>query len=142
MSGRGGREEEARTKLLCPVGTYPDKLKTEVLECSALPPQEMLFPLTVAWSRPVGGTPPGSVVVVGPLVPISFRHLVSISQLISGDQALLSLRIGGWVFHWQASRVGVGRKKGRLGLAPVLDSGGGISGELAKLPGPSFYEGP
>lgn len=131
MSGRGGREEAARTKLRCPVGTYPDKLKTEVLERSALPPQETLFASIVAWSRRVGGAPPGS---PSPLVPIYFRHLVSISQLISGDEALLSLRAGGWVFHRQASRVGVGREKGRLGLTPVLDSGGGISEELAKLP--------
>lgn len=80
MSGRHGREEGARTKLLCPVGTYLEKLKTEVLEGSALLPQEMLFPSTVAWSRRVGGSPPGS---LSPLVLIYFRHLVSISQLIS-----------------------------------------------------------
>lgn len=27
-------------------------------------------------------------------------------------------------------------------MTPVMDSGRGISGELAKLPGPSSYEGP
>lgn len=38
--------------------------------------------------------------------------------------------------------MGVERKKWRLGLIPVLDSGGGVSGELAKPPGPFSYRGP
>lgn len=45
-------------------------------------------------------------------------------------------------FHWQEHRVGVGRKKWRLGPTRVLDSGGGVSGELAQPPGPSPSQGP
>ena len=52
--------------------------------------------------------------------------------------------VGGWVFHCQEGKVGVEnkkKKKRKSGLTPVLDSGGGISGKLAKTPGPFSYQG-
>lgn len=55
----------------------------------------------------MGGTSPGS---PSPVVPICIRHLVSISQLISGDQALMSAE--GWGLGFKlARRQGGSREK-------------------------------
>lgn len=79
ISGRGGREEVARTKLLCPGGTYPDKL----LECFALPPRN-IAPLHCGLEHGDGRHP-----TLAHWCPSTYmRRLVSISQLVSGDQAL------------------------------------------------------
>lgn len=73
-----------------------------------------------------------------PLVPIYTKHLVSISQLIRGDQALM-----GWGLGFPlARRQGGGREgKWRLELTLLLDSGWVISGGLAKPPAcpPSMF---